>query len=204
MKNIILGITGSVAAIKSLELSKKLLNFGNVKIILTKNAEYFVKNYFKDFKNLEIEIYGDQDEWPQIKNKYDIECSILHIAMRRWADVLIVAPLGANTMAKIVNGYCDNLLTSTIRAWEWPKPIFLSPAMNTLMWNNCPTQDHIQILKDRGFLIIDPISKNLACKDIGMGAMAEIESIIKIIDIYFSTSSAGAKKSFILQKSGKL
>ena len=88
----------------------------------------------------------------------------------------------ANTLAKISYGFCDNLLTSIIRAWDWTKPMFLCPAMNTMMWDNKPTLEQISLLKNWGATVIEPIEKKLACNDVGMGAMASIEDIVRTVE----------------------
>lgn len=185
MKNIIVGVTGSVAAIKVVELAKSLLPFAHVRIITTKQAEYFLGSQLEALQALNIKVYRDSDEWPALVGLYNVGESILHIEMRRWADLLLVAPLDANTLAKISHGICDNLLTSTIRAWDWSKPIFMCPAMNTMMWNNKPTLEQIHLLQSWGATIIDPVEKKLACNDIGMGAMAIVENITKSVKIFF-------------------
>lgn len=177
MKNIILGITGSVAAIKTKNLAEILSKFANVRIVTTQQAEYFIQPDLDALKQLDIPIFRDADEWPPLKGRYQVGEPILHIEMRRWADCLVVAPLDANTLAKISHGLCDNLLTSMIRAWDWEKPVFLSPAMNTMMWENKPTAEQIAILKNWGAHIIEPVEKMLACNDFGMGAMASVEDI---------------------------
>ncbi len=181
MKNIILGITGSVAAIKTRELAGNLNQIANVRVIATAQAEYFIQSDLEHFQRLNIPIYRDRDEWPVLEGKYQLGEPILHIELRRWADCLLVAPLDANTLAKVSQGICDNLLTSVIRAWDWEKPMLLCPAMNTMMWNNQPTSQQIELLKTWGATIIEPIEKKLACNDVGMGAMANIVDIFTII-----------------------
>src|SRR3990167_9142306 len=180
MKNIILGGSGSVAAIKTRQLAEALRQFANVRIVSTKQAEYFFQADRDALQQLNIAIYRDEDEWPVLSGAYDINAPILHIEMRRWADCLLVAPLDANTLAKVAHGFCDNLLTSIVRAWDQSRPIILCPAMNTFMWENPPTAEHIAILKNRGAEVIAPIVKKLACHDIGMGAMEHVDEIVKI------------------------
>jgi len=181
MKTILLGVTGSVAAIKVKQLAERLSEFAQVRIVMTHQAEYFLAHDLDAFKHLNITTYKDQDEWPHLRARYQVGNPILHIELRRWAECLIVAPLSANTLAKIAHGFCDNLLTSVIRVWDWRKPMLLCPAMNTMMWENPPTAQHINLVKEWGAAIIEPIEKQLACNDVGMGAMAEVEQIIDAI-----------------------
>jgi phosphopantothenoylcysteine decarboxylase len=178
MKNIILGITGSVAAIKTRNLADSLSTIANVRIVATQHAEYFLKADLPAFQDLNIPIYRDSDEWPLLAASYQLDEPIMHIEMRRWADCMIVAPLDANTLAKISHGMCDNLLTCIVRAWDWNKPLLLAPAMNTYMWDNPPTAEQIAKVKSWGALVINPIEKKLACNDVGMGAMAEVADIV--------------------------
>ena len=128
-----------------------------------------------------------------------------HIALRQWADLLIVAPLDANTLAKFALGLSDNLLTSLFRAWDFSSPVILAPAMNTLMWESPVTRRHLKtLLEDRGdglhpsswtlteadavfarhapgIVLIPPQSKRLACGDLGIGAMAEVATIAEVV-----------------------
>ena len=107
---------------------------------------------------------------------------VLHIELRRWADILVVCPASADTMAKIVSGIADNLLLSVIRAWEFKKkPSILCPAMNTIMYEQKVTKITINTLKDDGFFIIDPVAKKLACNDKGLGALAPVDVIVSKI-----------------------
>ena len=119
---------------------------------------------------------------------------VLHIDLRNWADLLLVAPLSANTLARIVNGICDDTLSCVARAWEFgrpsvkAKPIILAPAMNTAMWSHVLTQQ--QLMTIRGFfqsthsdpvdplIVVRPQSKLLACGEYGDGALAEVSDIV--------------------------
>ncbi|HTM63284.1 MAG TPA: flavoprotein [Gammaproteobacteria bacterium] len=180
-KNLILGVTASVAAIKTRVLAEALCEFANVKIVTTQHAEYFFHSELQRFADLNIPVLRDSYEWPPLLGSYQVGDPIVHIELRRWADCMLTAPLDANTLAKITHGFCDNLLTSVIRAWDWQRPLLLCPAMNTFMWENPPTADQLSQMKARGAEIIAPIEKKLACNDIGMGAMAQVEDIINTV-----------------------
>lgn len=190
--NILLGVTGSVAAIKTWELIRELEKLGETKAVLTNTSEFF-SNKNKPGGRLG-KIYRDKDEWQWNK----IGDPIAHIELKDWADIFVIAPLSANTLAKMVNGMCDNLLTSVYRAWPSRKPIVLAPAMNTDMWNHPVTQEHLTILRRRhGYTVqyihgyyscrlevIDPIEGNLACGIHGIGAMASVETITGTVRKY--------------------
>jgi phosphopantothenoylcysteine synthetase/decarboxylase len=103
---------------------------------------------------------------------------VLHIELRRWADLLLLAPASADTIAKAANGISDNLVLCIIRAWDFTRPCLLCPAMNTLMLRHPSIISHYQSLKSFGSKIIEPESKLLACGDIGKGALASIPLII--------------------------
>ncbi|GIM14859.1 hypothetical protein Vretimale_17744, partial [Volvox reticuliferus] len=121
-------------------------------------------------------VLGDEAEWRQWRAVGD---PVLHIELRRWADVLVVAPLSANTLAKMANGLADNLLTCVVRAWDFTKPLLVAPAMNTAMWASPFTSRHLDTLTQLGVnvVVVPPVSKRLACGDEGTGAMAAPEVI---------------------------
>lgn len=171
--NILLGVTGSVAAVKATELAEALLEIGDVKLIATKAARFFLK---QQHLPPEVETIFDEAEWP---DDYRVGDPIPHIELRRWAGCLILAPLDANTLAKLSMGLCDNLLTCVYRAWDWTKPVIVAPAMNTLMWHGPTTKPALATLRTHGVRVVDPVVKRLACDDVGMGAMASVEEIVK-------------------------
>ncbi|KAI1280603.1 Phosphopantothenoylcysteine decarboxylase [Halotydeus destructor] len=94
---------------------------------------------------------------------------------------MVIAPLDANTMAKLTVGMCDNLLTCVVRAWDLKKPLLFCPAMNTHMWNHPVTDKNICSLKSLGYIEVPVVAKKLACGDTGFGAMAEVTSIVAAI-----------------------
>ena len=183
MANVLLGVTGSVAAIHTPHLFDALVRARHdVKIVATKSAGYFFDvaaiASTNGQRNSSVMIL-DEDEWPG--ESYQRGDPVLHIELRRWADVLLIAPLDANTLAKLAIGLTDNCLTCVYRAWDRTKPILLAPAMNTLMWEHPATARHLgEVAAECGpaLRVVEPISKKLACEDIGVGAMAEHAAIL--------------------------
>lgn len=168
---ILIGVTSSIAAyrIPNLVSMLKKENF-EIKTIVTEHAKAFVAPQALAVMS-QNPCFCDTDEWT---NKQ----SILHIELAKWCDTFLLAPLSANTLAKIANGFCDNLLTSTVRALGG-KPLIIAPAMNTAMWENPITKMHIkQCEQIYNLSLIDPVSKRLADGDIGIGGLAEDETII--------------------------
>jgi phosphopantothenoylcysteine decarboxylase len=184
--NILVAFTGSVASVLAPKVVEALGKEGNVAVILTERSKTFF-----DMGTLEASvglqpspisgcwgIYEDSDEWSYDGWKRGDD--VLHITLRNWADVLVVAPLSANTLAKFANGICDNLLTSVFRAWDMTKPVVMAPAMNTMMWEHPVTEAQLRTIERwvDGTKIVYPKSKKLACGDVGVGAMADIDDIV--------------------------
>ncbi|KAI3422112.1 hypothetical protein GPALN_012645 [Globodera pallida] len=177
--HVLLAVTGSVATIKIEELIAELhkqspANRLAIKVIATQSA----LNFF-EASDVQEAIYDDRDEWNMWKKRGD---PVLHIELRKWADSLLIAPLDANTLAKVANGICDNLVTSVVRAWDQRKPLYFAPAMNTAMWDNPLTYQHMKTLKELLlYREIPTIEKELMCGDKGYGAMASVQMIASII-----------------------
>ncbi len=170
----LLGVTGSVAATLTPKLVTELLKRGHeVQIIATEPALYFFNPFIPNVK-----LWRDAEEWKYAR--YVPHSPIPHIDLRSWADAMIIAPISANTLGKLAHGIADNLLTCTMRAWDFAKPIILVPAMNTHMWVHPATAEHLKTLRRwyPKLTIIPPVEKTLACGDVGIGAMAEIETIV--------------------------
>ncbi|CAG8528977.1 18487_t:CDS:2 [Acaulospora morrowiae] len=178
--NILIGATGSVASIKIPNLIQSLSKYENVeiKVVSTDRAlHFFDRSYIT--KELGVEVITDKDEWEAWSKVSD---PVLHIEYRNWADIFVIAPLDANTLGKIANGLCDNLITCILRAWNTTRPVIVCPAMNTYMWEHPFTLTHLKVLTDQlGFQAISPVSKKLACGDIGVGAMAEVTTIVEFM-----------------------
>ena len=105
----------------------------------------------------------------------------MHIDLRKWADVYVVAPLGANTLAKLSNGLCDDLLSCVARAWDFGKPLVVAPAMNTHMWSHPLTGAQLATLQGFGAVVVPPMAKKLACGDVGVGALAELGDVVAAV-----------------------
>lgn len=197
-RRILLGLTGSVASILYAKLIERLSVIGIVDVIVTYRTIHFIKD-FNDFESL-VEsrggkVYLDEDEWrwKRLHNDMDhpkdawyptrhweANDPILHIELRNKASALVIAPCSLNTLAKISNGICDNLLTTIARAWDFTRPFIIAPAGNTNMWNHPITKK--QIREFEGFsknnVTILPQMKKLACGTEGIGAMGDISSIV--------------------------
>jgi phosphopantothenoylcysteine decarboxylase len=215
MANVLLGVTGSVAAILTPDLYAALKRAGHqVRVVATRASLYFFdpalldpSDSHKPVRNPSVVVL-DEDEWPgrDAGRHYERGDPVLHIELRRWADLYLIAPLDANTLAKLANGLADNCLTCVWRAWDRARPLVLAPAMNTLMWEHPFTARHLRQLAaddldDPSTLeheperlvtwinqncphlrVVPPQSKRLACDDVGMGAMAPQGDIVKNVE----------------------
>lgn len=170
--HVLVGVTGSVAALKLPLLVSRLLAIPGleVAVVTTERARHFYSP-----QDVPVTLYSDADEWEMWKCRED---PVLHIELRRWADLLLVAPLDANTLGKVASGICDNLLTCVIRAWDRSKPLLFCPAMNTAMWEHPITAQQVGQLKAFGYTEIPCVVKKLVCGDQGLGAMAEVDTIV--------------------------
>ncbi|KAJ8029119.1 Phosphopantothenoylcysteine decarboxylase [Holothuria leucospilota] len=175
-RKVLVGCSGSVAAVKVPKLVQLLEAAGfSVAVVTTNNATKFFRT--EDIAE-SVPIFTDDEEWKMWQKMMD---PVLHIELRRWADILVVAPMDANTLAKAASGICDNLLTCVMRAWDCKKPLLFCPAMNTYMWDHPITAPQIDLLKSWGYTEIPCIKKKLACGDEGLGAMAEVEMILAAV-----------------------
>jgi len=168
-KNILVAVTGSIAVYKTLELIRLYIKSGaNVKVIMTSGAKKFINPL--TFETISQNKVLDE-------NSEDWSCDTVnnHIAIGKWADIFVFAPATANTINKLSNGIADNLVLQT--ALAYPRIKLLCPAANTNMMNNPLTKASLKMLKLCNFKIINSVTKELACKDIGDGAMAEVEDI---------------------------
>jgi phosphopantothenoylcysteine decarboxylase len=211
-KHLLLAASGSVATIKIPNILHALSSHSNlsVRLILTKSATNFLAGQsaeqphldsLRHIKNVDG-IFLDEEEWVHPWKRGQ---SILHIELRRWAHILAIVPLSANTLAKITGGFSDNLLTSVVRAWDITgeiegggrRRILVAPAMNTAMWRHPVTRRQIGVLEEewggceetgdeddseRWFEVLRPQEKELACGDVGDGAMKDWKEVVGVIE----------------------
>ena len=174
MKNVLLGVTGSIAVYKAADLANQLGKKGyNVDVVMTESAAKFVTPL--TFQSLtKNRVYLDMFE--------EITPSeIKHISLAKKADLCIIAPATANIIGKLANGIADDFLSTVMLAVK-DKPIYLAPAMNTNMYEHPVVQQNLEKLKILGYIIIEPKESLLACGDLGKGALAEVERILEAIE----------------------
>ena len=172
-KNIVLGVTGCIAAYKSCDIVSRLKKLGaNVDVIMTDNACQFVMPL--SFETLS----GNAVVTNTFKR--ETEYDVKHVSLAKKADLFLVAPATANIIGKFAGGIADDMLSTTYMASKAPKVV--CPAMNTNMYESEAVQKNIAILKDRGVTIVDAIEGRLACGDTGKGKMAEPSDIVKIVE----------------------
>ncbi len=172
--NILLGVSGGIAAYKAVDLASKLACAGaNLKIVMTENARRLVTE--KSFEAVTgSEVFTSL--WSGCE-----EYKIGHVNLADWTDIVVVAPATANIIGKMANGICDDLL-STVLCTCCQKPILLAPAMNVNMWLNPAVQQNIKTLTKRGIELIGPEKGRLACGTEGIGRMSEPQDIIRRIE----------------------
>ena len=185
-KTVVLGVTGSIAAYKIANLASALVKLhADVHVIMTKNATNFINPItFETLTNNKCLV----DTFDR-----NFQFNVEHVSLAKKADVFMVAPASANVIGKIANGIADDMLTTTIMACKCKK--FISPAMNTNMFENPIVQDNLKKLAGYGYEIIDPACGYLACGDTGAGKMPEPETLLSYIlrEIALEKDMAGVK-----------
>ncbi|MBM3149236.1 MAG: bifunctional phosphopantothenoylcysteine decarboxylase/phosphopantothenate--cysteine ligase CoaBC [Chloroflexi bacterium] len=168
-KTIVLGVTGSIAAYKAADLASKLTQAGaKVEVIMTEAATEFVTPL--TFRS----ITGR----PVVTKMFELasEYSVEHVALAEAADIVVIAPATANTIAKLAAGIADDMLGCTVLATE--APVVIAPAMNVNMYQNKVTQENLDKLKARGFTFVGPGYGRLACGDMGLGRLVDVDEIL--------------------------
>ena len=186
-KKILLGITGSIAAYKSIHLVRLLVKAGaEVRVIMTPSSGDFVSRL----------TLSTLSKNPVLIDLFDEESWANHVMLGRWADVMVIAPLSCNTLAKMAHGLCDNLLLAVYLSATCP--VAVAPAMDEDMWHHPSTKKNIQRLKSFGNTIIPVEKGELASGLVGEGRMAEPETIVSFLEEnFFSEKKLAGKKAFV-------
>lgn len=175
--NILLGVSGSIAAYKSPDLVRRLKEVGfDVRVVMTDGGRSFVTPLTLQAVSGYPVVYDLLD--PQH------EAGMGHIELARWADLILIAPTSANMIAKLAGGFADDLLSTICLATE--KPIFLAPGMNRLMWANRAVQENVAKLEARGMILMAPESGSQACGEVGQGRMPEPSHIRDAVQAFFA------------------
>ena len=170
--NILLGISGGIAAYKTPELVREFRQRGHtVRCVLTSAATHLVS----------AEALAAVSQQPVSTTAWVTDGSMPHIDLPRWCDAFVIAPATADILARCALGLADDLLTTAYLALEPGRRVICAPAMNTQMWNKPIVQAHVATLKKAGVTILDPVPGNLACGEQGVGAMVEPSVIVGAI-----------------------
>ena len=175
-KNIILAVTGGIAAYKSAILVRRLKDFGfDVRVVMTQGAQAFITP-------LTFQALSGNPVHTELLNP-EAEAGMGHIELARWADLVLVAPASCDTLAKFAHGLADDLLSTLYLATK--APVWVAPAMNQQMWAAKATQRNLQSLVDDGVHVIMPDAGEQACGDVGLGRMPEAEDLARQVAAYF-------------------
>lgn len=187
-KNILIGVTGGIAAYKVVEVASRLKKSGaNVRVMMTRNAAEFVSpRTFQEITGnaVSVEMFGDAANF-----------HVAHIALADFADAILIAPATANFLAKAAHGLADDLLTTTVIASD--KPLIIAPSMNTKMFDNPATQANLNILRGRGAIILEPAEGELACGTSGKGRLPEPVDICAAVEKIFDSGNLRGKKILV-------
>ncbi len=187
-KNILIGVTGGIAAYKSAEIVRGLKKAGSsVRVVMTQSAKEFITP-------LTLQALSGNPVSTDLLDA-EAEAAMGHIELARWADAILIAPATANTLAKLSSGRADDLLSSITLAFEGP--IGLAPAMNQAMWKDQRTQSNIQNLEHKNFSLYGPGSGEQACGDVGLGRMLEPPEIIELFASLFEAGTMSNKSILI-------
>jgi phosphopantothenoylcysteine decarboxylase/phosphopantothenate--cysteine ligase len=178
--NLLLGVSGGIAAYKAADLTSQLVKAGDtVRVVMTPSAAQFVGPItFEALTGHKVML----DPF-ELGGGGDSVSAIEHISWAKWADMVVYAPLTASTLAKLAHGVADNALTTVSLAVPDGIPQLLCPAMNTVMWQHPAVQRNLEILSgfDR-YTLLEPVAKRLACGDVGVGGLAEVPEILAAIE----------------------
>lgn len=186
-KNIVLAVTGGIAAYKSAILVRRLKDYGfDVRVVMTHGAQAFIKP-------LTFQALSGNPVHTELLDPA-AEAGMGHIELARWADLLLVAPASCDTLAKFANGLADDLLSTVFLATK--SPVWVAPAMNQQMWAAKATQRNLQTLVEDGVHVIMPDAGEQACGDVGLGRMPEPEEIARQVAGYFHQAQRAIAEKF--------
>ncbi|WP_297989032.1 bifunctional phosphopantothenoylcysteine decarboxylase/phosphopantothenate--cysteine ligase CoaBC [Anoxybacillus sp.] len=179
-KNVLLCVTGGIAVYKAAALTSKLVQAGaNVKVVMTEAARQFVTPLtFQALSKNEVYVDTFDEKKPDV---------IAHIDLADWADVVLVAPATANTIAKLAHGIADNMVTTVLLATK--APVWLAPAMNVHMYEHSAVQQNMRTLQSFGYRFIEPAEGPLACGYVGKGRLEEPETIVSLLEQHLATEA---------------
>ena len=187
-KNILLGVTGGIAAYKSAEIVRHLKKSGaSVRVVMTRSAEEFITP-------LTLQALSGNRVSTELLDA-EAEAAMGHIELAKWADGILIAPATANTIARLSSGRGDDLLSTVTLAFDGP--ISVAPAMNQAMWRDERTQENLKKLIDQDFGICGPGSGEQACGDVGLGRMLETIDILDMFSLSFNEGTLSGKKILI-------
>lgn len=177
MTNVVIGVTGGIAAYKACDLVSPLRDAGHsVRAAMTRAATRFLQP---------LTLAALTGHAVLVDDLAEADPTIPHIAWARWADLVVVAPATADALARIANGHADEALFALLLALEPEKRVLIAPAMNTQMWTNSLVQQNVERLRSidsgRRFAFVEPVDKRLACGEIGIGALAAPDAIVRQI-----------------------
>lgn len=189
-KNILLGVTGGIAAFKSADLTHKLRQAGaNVKVVLTSSAQKFITP-------LTFEALSNNPVYTELFCETNTQTAMDHIDLAKWADLILIAPATANCIAQLAHGLANDLLSTLCLATN--KPILIAPAMNQQMWKNSITQANINLLKTHNFQILGPAEGIQACGDFGPGRMLETDSLLETLTQFLKSQNFFKNKKILI------
>ena len=187
-KNVLLGVTGGIAAYKSAEIVRHLKKSGSsVRVVMTESAKEFITP-------LTLQALSGNRVSTELLDA-EAEAAMGHIELAKWADGILIAPTTANTLARLASGRADDLLSSITLAFDGP--ISLAPAMNQAMWSDKRTQENLDNLISKGFKVCGPGSGEQACGDIGLGRMLEPVEILEMFSSSFTQGTMSGKDILI-------
>ena len=175
MKNIVLGVTGSIAAYKAADITSRLVSQDlNVNVVMTKAGAAFITP-------LTMQALSKNHVYTDVLQEVN-PAEVVHISLAKNADCLLIAPATANIIGKIASGIADDMLSTIVLAIG-DNPKIIAPAMNTRMYESDAVKANLEILKKRGWEVIEPRETRLACGDYGKGALASVDEIVlKVMD----------------------